>query len=62
MSINKSSMKQDKGHESEVEIFVKATEKGGETSPPIPFEQIIEVSKASCLAMDSVETGVYYKL
>lgn len=61
MSINKSSMKQDKGHESEVEIFVKATEKGGETSP-IPFEQIIEVSKASCLAMDSVETGVYYKL
>ncbi len=35
--------------------------KRGETSP-IPFEQIIEVSKASCLAMDSVETGVYYKL
>jgi len=60
VSLNKSSMKQDKGHESEVELFVKAVENG--TAAPIPFDQIIEVSKATWLAMESSNTGEYYLL
>lgn len=60
VNASKSAMKQDKGHTCEVELFVKAVEDG--TSSPISFEQIIEVSKATCLAMQSFESGLYLKL
>jgi predicted dehydrogenase len=37
--------RQDKGHASEVAAFVSAVEKGG--PPPIPFEELIEVSRTT---------------
>ncbi len=53
--IVKSAFRQDKGHFGEWQAFVKAIREGGE--PPIPYEQLIGVTKATFAAMVSLRQG-----
>jgi len=43
---------QDKGQKNEMEIFVNAILEGGE--PPIPYEQLIGVTKSTFAAVESL--------
>lgn len=47
--------KQDKGHAEQFKRLKEFTEKGG--APIIPMEEVINVSKASILALESLKTG-----
>jgi predicted dehydrogenase len=51
----KSALKQDKGHFGEWRAFVKAIREGGE--PPIPYEHLIGVTKATFAAVESLRCG-----
>ncbi|MCK5645976.1 MAG: bi-domain-containing oxidoreductase [Anaerolineales bacterium] len=53
-SRQRSRLRQDKGHKAEWEAFVKAIQTGG--SPPIPYEQLIAVTKTSIAAVKSLRT------
>ncbi len=48
----KSALRQDKGHFGEWQAFVKAIREGGQ--PPIPYEQLIGVTKAMFAAVESL--------
>jgi predicted dehydrogenase len=48
----KSAFRQDKGHFNEMQAFAKAIRAGGE--PPIPYEQLIGVTKATFAAVESL--------
>lgn len=48
----KSALKQDKGHAGEWQAFVKAIREGGQ--PPIPYEHLIGVTKATFAAVESL--------
>jgi len=51
----KSGLRQDKGHFGEWQAFVKAIREGGQ--PPIPYEQIIGVTKATFAVVGSLRSG-----
>jgi predicted dehydrogenase/threonine dehydrogenase-like Zn-dependent dehydrogenase len=46
---------QDKGWKAEMEAFAKAIRAGGQ--PPIPYEQLIGVTKSTFAAVESIRTG-----
>ena len=46
---------QDKGHVNEWKAFAQAIRKGGE--PPIPYEQMVGVTRATFAALESLRTG-----
>ncbi len=46
---------QDKGWKNEMIAFAKAIREGGQ--PPIPYEQLIDVTKATFAAIESVISG-----
>ena len=48
-------MSQDKGHVAEWKSFVKSVREGGE--PPIPYEQLIGVTKSTFAAVESLRTS-----
>ena len=48
----RSRLKQDKGHLAEWEAFSQAIKNGG--PPPIPYEQLVGVTKASFAAVESI--------
>ncbi len=48
----KSAFRQEKGHFHEMQAFVSAIRNGGE--PPIPYEQLIGVTKATLAAVESI--------
>ena len=52
--------KQDKGHKSQFDLLVKSNREGG--SSLIPFDQIINVTKASFAAIESLKTGAWVKI
>jgi predicted dehydrogenase len=54
------SLRQNKGHEKEVEEFIKAVSDGRES--PIPFEELVEVTLASFSAVKSATLGMPIKL
>jgi len=49
--------KQDKGHKNQFDLLVKSNREGGK--PLIPIDQIINVTKASFAAIDSLKTGTW---
>jgi hypothetical protein len=51
----RSRLRQDKGHQAEWEFFVKAIMEGGE--PPIPYEQLYGVTKATFAAVEALRSG-----
>ena len=51
----RSRIRQDKGHVNEWLAFIQAIREGGE--PPIPYEQIVGVTKATFAAVESIRTG-----
>ncbi len=51
----RSILRQDKGHFGEWQAFIRAIREGGD--PPIPYEQILGVTKASLAAAASLRTG-----
>jgi predicted dehydrogenase len=53
-SRQRSRLRQDKGHKAEWEAFVKAIQTGG--PPPIPYEDMIAVTKTSIAAVKSLRT------
>lgn len=48
----KSTFRQDKGHFNEMQAFVRAIREGGE--PPIPYEQLVGVTRATFAAVESL--------
>ena len=52
----RSAFRQDKGHFNEMQVFVSAIRSGGE--PPIPYEQLIGVTKATLAAVESIQKGI----
>jgi predicted dehydrogenase len=52
--VAKSTLRQDKGHFGEWQAFVKAIRAGGQ--PPIPYEQLIGVTKATFASVESLRT------
>jgi predicted dehydrogenase len=51
----KSALRQDKGHFGEWQAFVNAIREGGQ--PPIPYEQMIGVTRATFAAVESLRVG-----
>ena len=51
----RSTLRQDKGHFGEWQAFVKAIREGGQ--PPIPYEHLIGVTKATFAAVESLRNG-----
>ena len=49
-------IRQDKGHQDELNAFVEALQKGG--SSPIPLEQLVNVTRASFAAVQAAQEGV----
>lgn len=54
-TVFRSPMKQDKGHQSAWENFIKAINQG--ENPPIPYDQLIAVQKACFAAVQSLTSG-----
>ncbi|MFA9404624.1 MAG: bi-domain-containing oxidoreductase [Anaerolineales bacterium] len=54
-SVRKNRWRQDKGHRSEWEAFMRAVREGG--PPPIPYQELFDVSLASILALDALRSG-----
>lgn len=52
----RSAFRQDKGHYNEMQAFVSAVRSGGK--PPIPYEQLIGVTRATLAAVESIQTNV----
>jgi polar amino acid transport system substrate-binding protein len=53
-------MSQDKGHKDAWRAFLKAVQQGQE--PPIPYDQLIGVTRASFAAVDSLRNGKTVKI
>ena len=53
--------RQDKGHRAEIAAFVDAVKNRG-TAPLIPFDQIVNTTRASFAALESAKTGFVIKL
>lgn len=51
---------QDKGHQEQFRLFLERLKNGGETI--IPFEEIINTSRASICAVESLKLGVWIKI
>jgi predicted dehydrogenase len=51
---------QDKGHVAEWKAFARSIREGGE--PPIPYDQLIGVTKATFAAVESLRTGQKIKI
>lgn len=51
----RSRLRQDKGHRAEWEVFTRAILSGG--PPPIPYDQLIGVSRATFAAQEALRTG-----
>jgi len=56
----RSALRQDKGHAGEWRVFVKAIQEGGD--PPIPYEQLVGVTKAAFAAVESLRAGQIVKI
>lgn len=54
-NLTKSRLRQDKGHAAEWQAFANAIQTG--SPPPIPLQELIDVSKASILALESLRDG-----
>ena len=54
-SVSKNRWRQDKGHRPEWEAFMRALREGG--PPPIPYQELFDVSLASILALDALRSG-----
>ena len=54
-SVRKNRWRQDKGHRPEWEAFMRAVRDGG--PPPIPYQELFDVSLASILALDALRSG-----
>jgi predicted dehydrogenase len=54
-SVHKNRWRQDKGHRPEWEAFMRAVREGG--PPPIPYQELFDVSLASILALDALRSG-----
>ncbi len=54
-SVRKNRWRQDKGHRTEWEAFMHAVREGG--PPPIPYQELFDVSMASILALDALRSG-----
>jgi len=54
-SVRKNRWRQDKGHRPEWEAFMRAVREGG--PPPIPYQELFDVSLASILALDALRSG-----
>ena len=52
----KSAFRQDKGHYHEMLAFVSAVRSGGE--PPIPYDQLIGVTKATLAAVEAIQKNI----
>ena len=57
---SKSSSKQDKGHFNQFQQLVEQQKKGGK--PIIPFDDIINTTRASFAALKSLKTGDWIKI
>jgi predicted dehydrogenase len=53
--VRRARWRQDKGHKGEWEAFVKAIVEGGE--PPIPYDQLVGVSRATIAALEALKHG-----
>jgi predicted dehydrogenase len=53
--VRRSRMRQDKGHKAEWQAFVEAITRSGE--PPIPYDQLLGVSRATFAAVDALRSG-----
>ena len=51
----RSRLRQDKGHQAEWDFFAQAIIKGGE--PPIPYDQLFGVTKATFAAVEALRNG-----
>jgi predicted dehydrogenase len=51
----RSRLRQDKGHQAEWDFFTKAIIEGGE--PPIPYDQLFGVTKATFAAVEALRSG-----
>jgi len=51
----RSRLRQDKGHKNEWEEFTQAIREGG--APPIPYEQMISVARATITAVEALRSG-----
>lgn len=58
--VYKSRTKQDKGHKAEWEIFANAIINGD--APPIPYDQLFGVTRATFKALESIKTGTKVKI
>jgi predicted dehydrogenase len=56
----RSLLRQDKGHAGEWQAFVRAIQAGGD--PPIPYEQLLGVTKATFAAVESLRSGQVIKI
>ncbi len=54
-SVRKNRWREDKGHRTEWEAFMHAVREGG--PPPIPYQELFDVSMASILALDALRSG-----
>jgi predicted dehydrogenase len=54
-SVRNNRWRQDKGHRPEWEAFLRAVREGG--PPPIPYQELFDVSLASILALDALRSG-----
>jgi predicted dehydrogenase len=55
--VHRARWRQDKGHKAEWAAFVSAIAEGGE--PPIPYEQLIGVSRATFAALGALREGTH---
>jgi predicted dehydrogenase len=53
--VHRARWRQDKGHKGEWEAFVRAIVEGGE--PPIPYDQLVGVSRATIVALEALRHG-----
>ena len=58
--VERSLLSQDKGHKNAWRAFLKAVQQGQE--PPIPYDQLIGVTRASFAAVDSLRNGKTIKI
>jgi predicted dehydrogenase len=56
----RSRLRQDKGHQAAWEVFVKAIAQGGE--PPIPYDQLFGVTRATFAAVEALRSGESVKI
>jgi hypothetical protein len=58
--VQRSPLRQDKGHSAEWVAFAAALRLGG--PPPIPYEQLLGVTRATFAAVEALRTGKFSKI